>query len=152
MRGGVDANSFCSGCFHARQCLTYLGDYPTWTRLKEIASLLLEKLCSHLFHNVSPCHYCTKKCLAFSWICYCITLQEPHVDNEMALSVVPRRGGTRSDDILLDSSDKRRKGRVSSLFQYLHAFFTFSLWTHCFFHERKKWGDHGPGCHITECR
>lgn len=43
------------------QGLTFLGDYPVLTCMKSVALLLLEKLGSHSFCNISPCQYCAKK-------------------------------------------------------------------------------------------
>ena len=115
------------------QGLTFLGDYPVLTCVKSVALLLLEKLGSHSFRNISPCQYCTKKHWAFSWICYCIMLQEPHIDSEMALSAVPRRDGPAGMIVFRMPQMKEEGGGFPVYF--IPCIFVLSLWMRCFFHE-----------------
>lgn len=113
------------------QGLTFPGHYPVLTCMKSVALLLLEKLGSHSFRNISPCQYCAKKLWASSWICYCITLQEPHIDSEMALSVVPRRDGTAG--MIVFRMPQMKEGGGFPVY-FIPCVFVLSLWRRCFFH------------------
>ena len=135
------ARTACSAAVRLRlkhtsptQGLTFLGDCPVLTCMKSIALLLLEKLGSRSFCNISPCQYCTKKHPAFSWICYCITLQEPHINSEMALSTVPRRDGAAGMIVFWMPQMKEEGGGFPVYF--IPCISVLSLWMRCFFHER----------------